>query len=640
MSPKDQLLQLRELLKVEKEEDFQQYQNKVLNTSVSDRQKDGVCWFPVKAQSHRIGTGERIVVQVDKIHEDETNHVFQVGSVVSIFRNSAVKEREKYAGGVVSYLRKGVMKVVLNSHEVPDWLYDGKLGVDLMFDEATYREMDKALAKLIGFDKSRTSELLNIFYGTKEAHIRRGHAYQSLTLNNRQNDALSNILNAEDIAVIHGPPGTGKTTTVVQGIREVVKKEKQVLVCAPSNAAVDLLVEKLTDFHLDVLRIGHPARVQGAAVESSLDYRISQHKSFGQLKELRKKAEGLKQMGSKYRKNFGHAERKQRRLILNEARNLKLEADHIESYITHDLFDNAAVVACTLINANHPLVTARRFKTVFIDEASQALEPACWIPIMKAERVVLAGDHFQLPPTIKSSRAAKEGLEVTLFEKAIEHQKVDVMLETQYRMLPEIMEFSSRTFYKGKLMAAKEVSENVLLGQPIFGFIDTAGAGYTESVDQKSLSTYNLKEAHLVVNYLKSLLEEYHEKIDEYKLRIGLIAPYKAQIQLLRDMIEEEELSGLKAQIDINTVDAFQGQERDVIVISLTRSNFNGEIGFLKEVRRLNVAMTRAKSKLVIFGDSATLSNHPFFAELIDYLQNTGGYQSVFETPYQLAENL
>jgi len=632
MTARHQLVHLRQLLKIEKEADFDQYQQKILNSSVQQRKKDGVCWYPVRLQSHRITTGDRITIQIERPLEDDANHVFQVGSVVSVFQNLASQERANYIGGVVSYLRKNVMKVALNSQDLPSWINEGKIGVDLMFDEATYREMDKALARLIDAENGRIVELREIFYGEKKAMTLPGHSFQLPSLNDRQNDALTGIINAEDVAIIHGPPGTGKTTTLVQAIAEIVKTEKQVLVCAPSNAAVDLLVEKLTDHQLDVLRLGHPARVSGAAVMRSLDHLISSHSSYKQLKEVRKKADELKKLGYKYKRNFGHAERKQRNLILDEARNLKLEADHIEHYIMSDLLNSAQVVACTLINANHQLIRSRSFKSVFIDEASQALEPACWIPVMKAHRVILAGDHHQLPPTIKSYQAANDGLEITLFEKGINHQKVDVMLELQYRMHPTIMNFSSEMFYKGSLIAAESVLEAEGLDDAPFEFIDTAGCSYDEEVDKLTLSTYNREEGQLLIKHLKSLLEEHSKEVIQHNLRIGVIAPYKAQINFLDELVSDDSFfQDYASLLNINTVDAFQGQERDIIYISLVRSNGKGEIGFLKETRRLNVAMTRAKAKLVMIGDSATLCQHEFFDKLITYVQSEGLYKSAFE---------
>lgn len=631
MTAREHLVNIRQLLKIEKEEDYKQYQNKILNTSVQERKREGVCWYPIQIQSHKIGTGERIEIQVEKPIEDDSGHVFQVGSVVSLFHNLSHQERADYVGGVVSYLRRNVMKVILNTSDFPEWIYNGKLGVDLMFDEGTYREMDRAIVKVINAEEGRLSEMKAIFYGEKKAHIRRGHDYASIELNSKQNEALTNILNAEDVAIIHGPPGTGKTTTLVQAIKEIVNLEKQVLVSAPSNAAVDLLVEKISDQGIDVLRLGHPARVSGAALEKSLDHRISIHPHYKRLKDSRKKAEELKKLGFKYKRNFGAAERNQRKSILDEARNIKLEADHIEHYIITDLLNAAQVVACTLINANHKLIRSREFKSVFIDEASQALEPACWIPIMKANRVILAGDHFQLPPTIKSLKAAKEGLEVTLFEKGINNQNVAVMLQEQYRMHPVIMDFPSEVFYGGNLSAAPEVLNNPLLDDKPFEFIDTAGCGFDEKIDKLSQSTYNDQEAALLVSHLEGFLTRNQDNIKNNAKTIGVIAPYKAQINLLNELIDREPFNDFKGLLSVNTVDAFQGQERDVIYISLVRSNEMGEIGFLKEVRRLNVAMTRSKVKLVIFGDSATLGRYEFFGDLLTYVEEIDGYKSAFE---------
>lgn len=620
------LIQLRQLLKIEKDEDYAQYQRKMLNTSIKERKKQGVTWYPIQLVNRYISTGERFTLELDRTTDFEQNHAFQVGGVVSVF--SGHGEEADATSGVVSYLRKDKMRVVLNGTELPDWIRDGKLGVNLLFDEGTYREMDKALKEVAGAEKGRIAELREIFYGAKAAGFKSGFDYQSVNLNEKQNEALTNIFNASDIAIIHGPPGTGKTTTLVNAIKEVVKNERQVLVCAQSNAAVDLVVEKLAELGIEVLRLGHPARVTPEVIENSLDVKITKHPFFKELKDIRKRSEEYRRMGQKYKRNFGREERLQRNLVMKEARNLRADADRVERQIMEDLLDRAQVVACTLVGANHTLLRDRVFKSVFIDEASQALEPACWIPIMKSHRVIMAGDHLQLPPTVKSLKAAKEGLEHTLFAKAIANTRSDVMLETQYRMHPHIMNFSSQYFYKGKLKTA----ESVLLREwedqgSRFEFIDTAGCGFAEKVKEETLSTYNEEEAALLIKHL--IMHKVSEKT------VGIIAPYKAQIQLLNELlVKEPVLDDIREWVSVNTVDAFQGQERDIIYISLTRSNDKGEIGFLKEYRRMNVALTRAKSKLVVIGDSATLGQDEFYNAIIDYSQSIEGYRSAFEFLY------
>lgn len=615
---------LQELLKLEKQEDYAQYEQKMLNTELDERRKQGVTWYPTVLNNSFISTGERFTIEIERTSHLEQNHSFQVGAVVSIYLGS---DDAMSVSGVVGHIRKDKMRIVLNG-DLPDWIRDGKLGVNLLFDEGSYREMQKALKIVASADKGRIAELREVLYGAKVATFKNGHDYASVHLNEAQNKALTKVFNAQDLAVIHGPPGTGKTTTLVHAIKEVVKSEKQVLVCAQSNAAVDLLVEKLDEQKVSVLRIGHPARLTPEVIENSLDVKISKHAFFKELKSIRKKEEEYKRMAGQYKRNFGREERFQRELLRKEARLYRADAKRIEREITDDLVDRAQVIACTLVGSTHSLIQERMFKTVFVDEASQALEPACWIAIQKAHRVVMAGDHMQLPPTVKSKKAGKEGLEYTLFERAMKLTAVSEMLETQYRMHPEIMQFSSNHFYQGKLKTAEEV----LLREKIsdwqhFVFIDTAGCGFDEKVKKQTRSTFNQEEAELLLKYLGQNLS-----LDQ---TVGIIAPYKAQTEVLRDLLKDNSaFDNVREQMTINSVDAFQGQERDVICISLTRSNENGEIGFLKEYRRMNVAMTRAKTRLIMVGDSATLGKDTFFNAVIDYAQQIGAYKSAFELIY------
>lgn len=618
---------LFDLLKMEKDEDYAQYERKVLNTAVAERRKQGVTWYPVQLVNKYISTGERYSVEFQRTSHTEQNHAFQVGAVVSVF--SGLDADAETVPGVVSFVRRDKMKVVLNSDDAPDWLKQGKLGVNLLFDEGTYREMNRALKEVASAETGRLADLREILYGAKSPEFKKGFDFQSVNLNEGQNAALSLIFNAKDVAIIHGPPGTGKTTTLINAIKEVVKTEKQVLVCAQSNAAVDLLVEKLDNLGIEVLRIGHPARLTPEVIENSLDVKISKHAFFKELKEIRKRSDEYRRMGQKYKRSFGHEERMQRKLVMKEARMFKEDADRIESQITEDLIDQAQVVACTLTGSTHYLLRDRMFRSIFIDEASQALEPACWIAIRKAYRVIMAGDHLQLPPTIKSLKAAKDGLAETLFEKAIQHINESVMLETQYRMHPDIMKFSGDHFYKGELKTAGDVVQRERESKlEHFVFIDTAGCGFNEKVKEETLSTYNADEADLLIRHLSNNLSVDHS--------VGIIAPYKAQIEILRDLVlKNPSFDAVREQVSVNTVDAFQGQERDVIYISLTRSNDKNEIGFLKEYRRMNVAMTRAKTQLVIIGDSATLGKDSFFNAVIDYSQHIGGYKSAFEFLYE-----
>ena len=612
-----------ELLKMEKKADYAFYQERMMNTSIQEREKNGVTWYPIHIVNDFISTGDRITLEIEKNSVQQEKHAFQVGAVVGVFTSN--EDKDKLLSGVVSYLREHKMRIVLNQSYLPDWISEHKLGINLLFDDNTYREMDRSIKLVAAAKNDRVADLRSILYGTREASFGTGYTYQVPSLNEVQNKAFGKIVNAKDVAFVHGPPGTGKTTTMVKCIKEVVKTERQVLVCAPSNAAVDLLVERLAAQGVHTLRLGHPARLTPDVIENSLDVKMSKHPDFNRLKEMRKQSDEYRSLASKYKRNFGWEERKQRDLLYKESKALKKESRELEDYITETMVDSAEVIACTLTGANHRLLVDRIFKTVFIDESSQAMEAAAWIPILKAQRVIMSGDHHQLPPTIKSFEAAKEGLEHTLFAKGIENQPEGVeMLEVQYRMVPEIMGFSSQWFYQGRLQAdASVLSRTRIYDKPIH-WIDTAGAGFEEKVKKETLSTYNEQEAALVAKLLEK------EALDG--LTVGVIAPYRAQTEVLGKVLRRShELARFVDQIDINSVDAFQGQERDIVYISLVRSNHHGEIGFLKEYRRMNVAMTRAKHRLVIVGDSATVAQDAFFGELLDYVQTPGSYQSVYE---------
>jgi superfamily I DNA and/or RNA helicase len=454
-------------------------------------------------------------------------------------------------------------------------------------------------------------------------------------LNNSQQQALEKIAGAKDVAFIHGPPGTGKTTTLVQAINHTIQEETQVLVCAPSNAAVDLLVDKLSELGLNVLRIGHPARVTEQTLSKTLDARIAAHPNYQELRTLRKQMERLRATALKFKRHFGYSEREQRKQMMQEVKLLKSDADNLEFYIVNDLLHNSQAICCTLVGSSHPVLRGRKFKTAFIDEAGQAIEPACWIPLLRTQRAVFAGDHQQLPPTIKSIEAARLGLSKTLFEKGISKQPAYThMLAVQYRMHESIMKFPSRYFYGNKLVAHDTVKNELLRPdqQPI-EYIDTAGCGYNEVQDPETLSRHNIEEAQLLIQVVEKLVEDIG--IEEWlaqRITMGVITPYSAQVDQLHKLADASTvLEPLKKLLAINTVDSFQGQERDVIAISFVRSNEKSEVGFLGDIRRTNVAMTRAKKKLIMVGDSATLGSHEFYLEMLEYVQQEGFYKSAFE---------
>ncbi|MGK7391248.1 MAG: AAA domain-containing protein [Candidatus Cyclobacteriaceae bacterium M2_1C_046] len=631
----DELKKTFELVKMERKADLEYYRNKVLHRSLQDRKKEGVCWYPVVIRRNYIGSGERFMIEAERTSELDQPHVFQSGKVVSLFANiPGREERQDSVSGVVNYARDNKMVITLNVDDLPDWIDEGKLGIDLLFDESIYKEMEAALKKVISAEGNRLEEMREIILGDRETKFENKKYSRSEKLNESQNQAMFNALNAKDLAIIHGPPGTGKTTTLVQVIRERIKEEAQVLVATSSNAAVDLLTEKLEAEGVNVLRLGHPARVTEEIINRTLDAQVANHKNYKDLKLLRRKAEELSQMAGKYKRNFGRSEKEQRRRLRNEVKGLRSDANSFEKYIIRDIVENTQVFACTLTGANHQVLERKFFGTVFIDEAAQALEPACWIPIIKAHKVIFAGDHQQLPPTIKSFEAAQQGLSETLFQKSIRRKNVDRMLKKQYRMNEVIMNFSNHHFYKGELKADESVRTHRLMPEEEpMEFIDTAGCGYAEQQDEETLSRFNTEEADLLLKRMDELLQKLvlHEQIDPL-LSIGIISPYKAQVTYLKKHAEDYKwLSEHKEKITINTVDAFQGQERDIISISLVRSNEAGEIGFLGDERRMNVAMTRARKKLIMVGDSATLGYNSFYSELLDYVNEVNAYKSAYE---------
>jgi ATP-dependent RNA/DNA helicase IGHMBP2 len=624
------------LLKQEWEEDLQQYKKKFLYTSISDKKEEGVCWYPVQLKKSKIGFGERLILEFERF-DPGAPHVFQSGKSVSIFSNQPQFQSQR-VNGVINQVKKDAMIVTLQAEDIPDWMHQGKLGIDLLFDEASYREMESAMKAVIKSEKGRLGELKEILLGEKPTSLLAAFGNKVSHLNSSQNEALELVKSSKDVAVIHGPPGTGKTTTLVASIVQALEESRQVLVCAPSNAAVDYLVEKLLEHKVKTLRIGHPARVEDHILSQTLDAKIALHDSYKDLKRLKKSSDDYRKLGQKHKRTFGPEERMQRRRLLDEAARCRDEAQSLEDYITYDIFQDTQVFACTLVGAANSALKGMSFPIVFIDEAAQGLEAATWIPIQKASKVVMAGDHCQLPPTIKSYEAAKNGLSETLFEKVIKRKpESSKMLSLQYRMPELVMGFSSKYFYHNGLKAAENTLQHFLNPEePVLEYIDTAGSGYNEQQEEESLSTFNLEEARFSLRYLENLIKRIGiAEIKTHQWNIGLIAPYRAQVRRFNELVFESyefpNLRSFSELLTIDSIDGFQGQERDIIVISLVRSNAKGEIGFLADTRRMNVALTRAKRKLIVVGDSATLSIHPFYNSFLDYIDANGCYKSVFE---------
>jgi ATP-dependent RNA/DNA helicase IGHMBP2 len=644
-----ELRRVRSLMQLEQKEDHAQFKLKNAKASIKERQRRGFTWYPIAITKEEIGFGGKVVIELERPADQQGLHLFQVGKNASLFCNELAHSATDLPAlnGVITSVRRNKLILATNKEALPDWAYGGnKLGIDLTFDEVSYREMDHALLEVIGAHENRLAELRDVLLGARKASFRPHKAddlFYPSPLNESQLAAVRHVIAAEDVAIIHGPPGTGKTTTLVQAIMETIRRERRVLVCAPSNTAVDLLTEKLAERGVNVIRMGNPSRVSDLLLQHTLDARVMAHASHSKMHSMRQTAEQHRATTSEYVRHFSFEERQQRQLLKEEARMLFQAANDLERFIVEDVLESVQVITCTLVGASNRNIRQLPFETVFIDEAAQALEPGCWIPIAKGTRVILAGDHHQLPPTVKSEKAAREGLRETLFEKCIKRQPATArMLTVQYRMHEQIMGFSSEQFYDGQLEPHRSVRHAGLEAYDLsfapdlpVEFLDTAGFGFLEITIPESRSTANPEEADLLLKRLAQLLKPYDQAMHEQDpLTIGVIAPYRAQINYLKDAIEENnDLSGLlqHRMLSVGTVDSFQGQERDIIAISLTRSNSQGEIGFLSDIRRMNVGMTRARRKLLMVGDSSTLSFNPFFRDLLAYVKRIGGYRTAWE---------
>ncbi len=630
----DYFKKLLDLLKMEREQDRKAYQQLIETSTVAERRANGLTWYPIAIRDTELGRGDYLTVEVERTTHQDIPHQFRFGASAVIFSNHNPKEHR--LEGVITFQGGNRLKITLRTDELPDWSRDGKLGIDLLFDDNSYDEMQNAL-KLASTlsEKPKEGHLIKILTGEKPATFETAVPHSNSTaLNDSQQAAVNKILSANELAVVHGPPGTGKTTTLVQTVKALIQQDhKQVLVVAPSNTAVDLLTEKLSDEGLNVLRVGNPARVSERLMSLTLDSRMAEHSSMKEVKKMKKQANELRNMAHKYKRNFGKAEREQRKALFDEAHRIIKDVEKTEQYITNDLLGRAQVITATLVGANHYTVRHLKYHTVVIDEAGQALEPACWIPILKAQKLVLAGDHCQLPPTIKSEEAARNGLSTTLLEKCVQlHPESVVLLEEQYRMHEMIMAYSSAVFYRSRLKAHASVAAHLLFDTdcPI-AFVDTAGCGFDEKTE--GASTSNPEEAAFVFKHLTQLVTALGAHYQPHNFpSIAVISPYRQQIQLLKEQLQHStQLHIYGDKISVNTIDSFQGQERDIVYISMTRSNSESRIGFLSDIRRMNVAMTRARKKLVVIGDSATLSQFPFYANFIAYAEQHNAYQSAWE---------
>lgn len=607
-----------ELLQIEYEYEKEQFKQQTELMGIGRKIKRGMCWYPLNLGRNYYNALNQLVIEVERREDKDIEHQFEYGRPVCFFTQD-VSGKLNYLNFVatVNYVDEDRMVVILPSVDALLALQSKEVvGVQLYFDETSYRLMFEALKQVIGAKNNRLAELRDIFHGTQPASTFSFHPLRFPWLNATQEEAVNKVLHAKDVAIVHGPPGTGKTTTLVEAVYETLHRENQVLVCAQSNMAVDWISEKLVDRGVSVLRIGNPSRVNDKMLSFTYERRFESHPDYPQLWSIRK---AIRELYARSRKG---AEREAVRQKINS---LKDRATELEIRINESLFSEARVIACTLVGSANRLLTGQKFGTLFIDEAAQALEAACWIPIRKADRVILAGDHCQLPPTVKAPEALRAGLGHTLMQTIVKNKPDTVsLLNLQYRMNDEIMRFSSEWFYGGMLQSAPEVKYRSILDfdTPI-EWINTEGLDCNEEFIGENYGRINKSEAELSIEQLKGYITKIgRERFLDERIDVGMISPYKAQVQYLRRLVRNDAFfKPYRQAITINTVDGFQGQERDVILISLVRANEEGQIGFLNDLRRMNVAITRARMKLIILGDASTLTRHAFYKKLYTYIE-------------------
>ena len=635
-TPIQALMQQKALLQVEYACEKENFRRQTEATGMARKVKRGDAWYPVSAGRSYYNSLNQPCIEIVRRQDDDMEHNFEPGRPVMFFTATTLAATAGGAahGGAdatggkpqihylsfaatVSYADGERMVVSLpDMSRAADLQQAGEpLGVQLSFDETTYRLMFEALDRAMRARGNRLAYLRDLCYtpAMKPQH----YTFAPMRfpwLNATQERAVNEVLWAKDVMVVHGPPGTGKTTTLVEAIHETLQRESQVLVCAQSNMAVDWIAEKLVDRGIAVLRLGNPTRVNDKMLSFTYERRFEAHPDYAQLWAMRK---AMRELRAQRRRNDSWHQKMER---------LKSRATQLELSINAQLFGEARVIACTLTGAANRLLDGMKFGTLFIDEAAQALEAACWIPVRRAARVVLAGDHCQLPPTVKSIAALRGGLGKTLMERIVDnHPDVVTLLGVQYRMNERIMRFSSEWFYDGKVQTAPEVQGRGILDldNPMT-WIDTSLTGAKEEFVGESFGRINKAEAQLTVSTLRSCYDKIGRTraLDE-SIDVGVISPYRAQVQYLRQLIRRDDgLRPLRRLITVNTVDGFQGQERDMIIISLVRANDDGEIGFLSDLRRMNVAMTRARMKLIIIGNADTLARHKFYKKLYEYVKS------------------
>ncbi len=614
-------------IEAERKHDELFFKNLHESKSLQEKVDSGFVWYPIEIVRVSYTIGDYVEVEVKNTKPQKKDHRFYAGVAVGIFNSL---DEDIFIRGIVNSMRRDTMKLLIPSDFIDQIPEKGLTGIEMIYDDRPYKVMLTAIQDVIKSDLPHIRTLANaLASGEIEQRLNILNENSSVPsylngLNPSQRAAVGCAALVPVISIIHGPPGTGKTTTMIGLCQVLLHTEKRILVCAPSNNAVDLLAERLSEKGVSVLRVGNISRIADDLTHLTIEEKVKNHPEWNHIKKVKIQARETEKKAFQYKRQFGHEERELRKELKKEARDLHIWASEIEDRLTDSIVKSSHVIASTLIGVSNRILKDIRFDTVIIDEASQALEPECWNAILKAKRVILAGDHLQLPPTVKSPEALKAGMAITMLDILAPRLKECYLLDTQYRMHQRILSFSNARFYEGKLLSDPKAGAHLLRNdtEPLI-FIDTAGCGFDEEHDEETKSYQNDGEFQIIKEHLLKQSEKYLGS------SIGIISPYKDQVKYIREQLSDD--SSLHSlDIEVNSIDGYQGQEKDIIYISLVRSNDKGEIGFLKDERRLNVAMTRAKKKLVMVGDSACIGQYELFASMIAHIEETGTYESAW----------
>ncbi|MEO9532217.1 MAG: AAA domain-containing protein [Crocinitomicaceae bacterium] len=607
-STKEHFQNLLKALQIEKQEELDDYKLLTDTNDFSKRIEEGITLYPIEFTELKFNDFGDQLIEV-KTNPNQEGSSFKSGKIVEVFNSDGASVQ-----GQITFYRDNVIIIKCGDEEIEDWIKKGKVGLNALVDTKTYDAFEQAIRTILDSEKDN----LPVRFYESSKSFQADPSYQSESLNDAQNKAVNELLSDNEVSIIHGPPGTGKTTTLVAGIKKLTQNGKSVLVCAPSNAAVDNISIQLLNDKVNVVRIGNENKIDVKVKPAYLETKIKNDSSFKFLQQLKNQSDDLRKKAFKYKRNFGKEEYQERKALKQELKSLRSDIRTIQKDISKNILEKAEVICGTFFSIQQFNLPQDSYDYLIIDEAGQAIEPAIWSVAHLGDKMVLAGDDLQLPPTVKSRTAEKMGLAKSVLERAAEIDKPRTLLNVQYRMNDTIMAFSNSQFYQNQLIAHESVAHQKIENNDFEAveFIDTAGCGYEEIKEPNGGGISNPGEVGVIEKVLQEL------QIQTVNQSVGIITPYRSQLNEIHHNIEN---------IDCNTVDSFQGQERDIIIISLVRSNENGEIGFLSDYRRMNVAMTRAKKKLIVIGDSATLGQDKFYNDFLDFVEQKGSYRTAWE---------